>query len=141
MAGSSSSFCVPSPWLAGPGVVDPRAVVGVVAGGAVLLSPLGGDQLVEPAHLPLARVQAELMQLPGVAVDLCARLRQRGPEPLATLLARTPAALEDPHPGLGGSSREEGEVDAEALVVPGLGARLGEQLGQALLALRGDAVD
>src|ERR1700754_2928634 len=139
MAGSSSYSSVPRPRLTGPWV-DLRAMVGFVAGGTFLLCPLGGDQLVEPAHFALARVEAELVQLPGVAVDLRACLGQRRPQPFAALLDGAPASLEDPHPGLGRRAGEEGEVHAEALVVPRLWARLAEQLGEALLALGGDPI-
>ena len=80
------------------------------------------------------------MQLAGVAVDLLAGAGEHGAQALPPLLDGAPAALEDAHPDLGGGAGEEGEVHAEAVVVERLRPRVGEQLGEALLALGGDAV-
>src|SRR5262245_33120104 len=60
------------------------------------------DQLVEPADLPLAVLQAESMQFAGVAVDLLTRPRHRGTKSFSSFLHPAPATFEDPHPDLGG---------------------------------------
>ena len=116
-------------------------LVGLVAVVTALLRVFVRDQLVEPAHLALAGVEAELVQLAGVAVDLLAGPGQRGAQALPALLDGAPAALQDAHPDLGRGAGEERQVHAEAVVVPGLRAGLGEQLGEPLLALGGDPVD
>ena len=114
----------------------PGFVLGLVLGGA-----LGGDQLVEPPHFPLARVEAELVELMGVVVDLLPCPGEGCAQPFAALLDRPPAAFEDPHPRVGRGAGEEREVDAEAFVVPRLRSGLGQQLGEPLLAVCGDPVD
>jgi hypothetical protein len=99
------------------------------------------DQLVEPAHLPLAGLQPQPVQLAGVAIDLLLGPGQRRPQALAALFDAAAAALEDAHPHVGRGPREERQVDAEAFVVPGLRPGVAEQLPEALLALRGELVD
>ena len=108
----------------------PSGLPGLALGGA-----LGGDQLVEPPHLPLAGVEAELVELAGVVVDLLAGADEGGPQSLAPLLDGPPAALEDAHPRLRRGAGEEREVDAEAFVVPRLRPALGQHLGEPVLAL------
>src|SRR3954468_10459682 len=106
--------------------------------------PLGlfvPDQLVEPAPLPLAGLQPQPVQLAGVAIDLLLGPGQRRPHALTGFFDAAAAALEDPHPHVARGPREEGEVDAETLVVPGLRPGVAEQLAEALLALRGQLVD
>src|SRR5690242_342496 len=92
------------------------------------------DQLVEPAHLPLARLQPQPVQLAGVAIDLLLGPGQRRPQTLTAFFDAAAAALEDPHPHVGRGPREEGQVDAESLVVPGLRPGVAEQLAESLLA-------
>src|SRR5699024_4939841 len=99
------------------------------------------DQLVEPAHLPFAGLQPELVQLTGVAVDLLLGPRQRGPQPLTPFLHPATPALQDPHAHVGRSTGKERHVDAETLVVPGLRTRVGDKLRETLLALGGQLVD
>ena len=126
-----------------PGFLGVGSSVGFRCGSArvrLVGRPLLLDQLVEPPHLALAGVEAELVQLAGVAVDLLARAGQHGPQALPPLLHRPPTALEDAHPDLGGRAGEEREVHAEAVVVERLRPRVGQQLGEALLALGGDPV-
>src|SRR3954469_12588104 len=106
----------------------------------VVLRLLLLDQLVEPPHLALARVQPELVEFTGVAVDLLAGPRQDGPQALPPFLDGPPPALEDAHPDLGGGPGEEREVHTEAVVVERLRPRVGQQLGETLLALGRDPV-
>jgi hypothetical protein len=84
------------------------------------------DELVEPAHLPLGAVEAELVKLAGVPVDLLAGAGQYCAEALAPLLDGPSAPLEDPHPDLGRGAGEERQVHAEPVVVAGLRAGVGE---------------
>ena len=103
--------------------------------------PLVVDQLGEPAHLALDGLQAVPLQLEGVAVEPLAGARERGAEAVDALLEPRPAALEDAQPGGGVGAPEEGEVDAEPLVLPGRGPALGEQVLEVLLALGRELVD
>src|ERR1700759_1507095 len=64
---------------------------------AVLLCPLVLDQLVEPAHLALAGLQAHPMQFARVAVDLLARPGQGRAQAFPAFLDLAPAALQDAH--------------------------------------------
>jgi hypothetical protein len=106
-----------------------------------LFLPLGVDQLVEPADLALDRVEAVLLELEGVSVELFPGPGQAGPQAVAPFFHPVPAALKDAQPDLRLRLREEGEVHPEALVVVRRGSGLGEQLGEPLLALRGQPVD
>src|SRR4051794_436714 len=108
---------------------------------ALRLPLLGGDQFVQPADLALGGLQPDAVQLARVVVDLLAGARQRRPQALPALLHAATPALEDAHPHLDRRPGEEGQVDAEALVVPRLGTGLGEQLVEPVLALGGERED
>src|SRR5580692_4925506 len=81
------------------------------------------------------------LQLKRVAVDSLALPGRRGPESLEALLEPAAPALENPHPDVGLREAEEGEVHAEAVVLPGRRARLPEQVVQPLLAVSRQPVD
>ena len=102
---------------------------------------LGLDQLGEPANLALHRLEAVAVHLDRVAVDPLTSAPHGAAEALALLLEPDAPTLEDAHPRLGRGLGEEGEVDAERLVLPRRRARLAEQLGEALLAFGGQRVD
>src|SRR6185437_13115945 len=102
-------------WPHGP--TSWRLLLVRLRGCGLLFAPLGVDQLVEPADLALDRVEAVLLELEGVSVELLPGPGQRHAEAVAPLLHPPPAALQDAQPGLGVRMREEGEVHPEALVV------------------------
>src|SRR5262245_14722082 len=102
---------------------------------------LGGDQLVQPADFALDRLQAVALQLEGVAVDALPGPREPGPEGLDPLFQPAAPALEDPQPDVRRGQAEEGEPDAEPVVLPGGGPGLGKQVLQVLLAVSGQPVD
>ena len=103
--------------------------------------PLRCDQLVEPADLPLHRLKAVPVQFERVAVQALPGPRHRRPDGVQPFLQPGPAALQDAQPDVRAGLAEEREPDTEAVVLPGGGARLGQQLLQPLLALRGQPVD
>ncbi len=103
--------------------------------------PFRGDQLVEPADLALDRFQAVPVQFERVAVQPFPGPRHRRPDAVQPLLEPGPAAFQDAQPDVRAGLAEEGEPDAEPVVLPGRGAGLGEDLLQPLLALRGQPVD
>src|SRR6185312_6154982 len=103
--------------------------------------PLGCDQLVEPADFPLDRLKSVPLQLERVAVQALSGPRQRRAEGIQPLFEPGPAALQDAQPDVRAGLAEEGEPDAEAVVLPRGRARLGQELLQPLLALRGQPVD
>src|SRR3954469_14459414 len=107
----------------------------------VLLCALAPDQLVEPPDLALDRLQPVLLQLQGVVVDPLPSPGQRGAYALQPFLEAAAPAFENPQPYVGAGVSEEGEVNSEALVLPGGGAGLGEEILQALLAVGGELVD
>src|SRR5688572_19090678 len=125
MAGSSFFSCIR------------RRALGI----GLLFGPFVCDQLVEPPDLALGGVEPQLVQLAGVAVDLLTGTGEGAAQALAAFLDAPSAPLEDAHPRLGRGAGEEREVHAEAVVVPGLGTTVGQQLGEPLLALGGDLVD
>src|SRR5690242_8488656 len=106
-----------------------------------LAGALGGDELLQPADLPLGGLEAVSLELERVGVEPLGGPTQHVPQSLATLLDAAPATLQDPQPGLLIRSGEEREVDAEPGIVVRLGSSLGEQLLEPLLALRRDLVD
>src|SRR5690349_8027451 len=81
---------------------------------------LGIDQLVEPTDLPVRGLQPQLLELGGVGVEAVDGATDGRALALATLLDPPAAALQDPHPRLGGGPGEERQMDAEAVVGPGL---------------------
>ena len=80
---------------------------------------LAVDQLVEPAHLALDRLEAVPLQLEGVAVEPLAGASERGAQAVAALLQAAAPPLEDAQPGVRLGAAEEREVHAEVLVLPG----------------------
>src|ERR1022692_750862 len=116
----------------------------VVPGPAARLSvrlPFPGDELVEPADLALDRLQPVTLQLKGVAVDPLPGPGQPGAERIDPLLKPAAPALKDPEPDVRPGLAEECEAHAEAVVFPGRGASLGQQILQPLLAVGGQPVD
>ena len=102
---------------------------------------LGLDQLGEPAHLALGRVQAVPLQLGGVEVEALAAPRGGGADRVEPLLEPAAATLEDPQPDRGLGAGEEGEVHVERAVLPGGRAGLGDQRLEVVLAVGGELVD
>src|ERR671912_105569 len=107
-----------------------RAVVTACAGPA-----LGADELVEPPDLALDGVEPVGVELERVGVEPLAGPLHRAADPLEPLLEPRAPTLEDPQPDGGVGAREEREVHAERLVLPGGRPRLAEQVAEALLAL------
>src|SRR5262249_1333164 len=102
---------------------------------------LGVDELVEPTHLALDRLEAVTLKLEGVAVESLASAGQRETDAFAALLEPAAPSLEDPQPGLRVGAPEEREVDAEVVVLPRGRAGFGEERLEVLLPVRGDLVD
>ena len=98
------------------------------------------DQFVEPAHLPVRRLQAVFLQLERVAVQPLARAGERAANAVPPLLYSPTAAFEDLQPHVGPGLREERESSSEPLVVVGVGADVGEEFGQSFLALGGELI-
>src|SRR5664279_5184209 len=98
------------------------------------------DQLVEPAHLAVGGLEAELVQFGGVGVEAFGGAGDGRSQALPALLDPATATLEDPHPGVGGGPGEEREMHAEPVVGPGLRPGVAKQIGQSLLSLGGDPV-
>src|SRR5690625_955692 len=90
-------------------------------------APLGRDQTVQPSNLELDGLQAVALQLEGVGVQAFTGTGQRSPQLLQPFLQPRPPTLEDADPGVGVGSTEEGEVNAEVLVLPGGGPSLTRQ--------------
>src|SRR6476469_7670338 len=97
------------------------------------LAPLVGDELVQPAHLALDRLEPVALQLERVLVGAFAAAGDRGRDRVQPLLEAAAATLQEPRPDLGGRAGEEGEPDAEALVLPARGAGLVDQRVEVLL--------
>src|SRR5262249_7585057 len=70
--------------------------------------PLRGDQLVQPAHLALDRLQAVPLELQGVPVHPLPGARQPGAEGLDPLFQPAAPALQDPEPDIRPGLAEEG---------------------------------
>src|SRR5690606_39351141 len=85
-------------------------------------------------------LQAEPVQLSGVAVYSLLGSAESGSQSLTPFLDPAAPAFEDPHTHIGGRTREERQVNAEPLVIPGLWAGVGQQIGEAFLAFRGEFV-
>src|SRR5262245_23370048 len=100
--------------------------------------PLVVDQVSQPRHLALDRLEAVALQLEGVGVDALAAARERAAQTLEPLLHPGAPALEDAHAGLDVGLGEEREVHAEAVVLPRGGPALGHQALEPLLALGGE---
>ena len=110
-----------------------------LAGGAgvVLAAALGVDEVREPPHLALDRLDAVALELHGVAVDLLLGHRQLALDPLEALLETGAPALEDAQPDLHVGAAEEREPDVEVVVLPRRGTDLHHQaLELALSGLR-----
>src|SRR6266566_8529641 len=81
--------------------------------------PLRSDQLVEPAHLALDRLEPMLVKLERVAVQPFPGPGEGRPHTVEPLLEPGAPAFEDPQPDVGAGLAEEGEMNAEAVVFPG----------------------
>ncbi len=113
----------------------------VVQDGRGSAGALVGDELLQPADLALAGVEAVALQFQGVRVEAFGGPAEHVAQAFAPLLDLAAATLEDPQAGRLVGPGEEREVHAEAGVVVRLGAGLGEQLREPFLALGGDLVD
>src|SRR5690606_33771110 len=76
---------------------------------------LGVDQLVEPAHFALDRLQPVALEFEGVTVQPVPRPGESRADPLEPFLQTAAPAFEDPQPYVGIGVPEEREVDPEAL--------------------------
>ena len=81
------------------------------------------------------------LQLAGVAVQPLAGAGQGALHAVALLLDPAAPTLEDLQPDVGTGLAEERKPGAETLVVECLGADVGQQLGEVLLAFGGELVD
>ena len=81
------------------------------------------------------------MQLAGVAVHPLPGAGQRARHAVALLLDPAAPAFEDLQPDVGAGLGEERQPRAEALVVEGVRADVGEQVGEVFLAFGGQPVD
>ena len=97
---------------------------------------LGVDQVGEPAHFALDRLDPVPLQLGGVPVDFLLGHRQLVLHPVEPLLEPGTASLEHPQPDLHVGPAEEGEPDVEVVVLP----RGRTDLGHQPLELRGPGV-
>src|SRR5690606_24886389 len=104
-------------------------------------APLGGDQFVEPAHLAFDGFEPVPVKFERVAVQTLAGAGESRTDALQPFFQAATPPFEDAQAHLGLGMAEEGEVDTEALVLPGRRARLGEELLQALLPFGGQLVD
>src|SRR5262249_7683668 len=99
---------------------------------------LGGDELVEPPHLPLHGFQTVPLQFEGVVVHpfrgAPSGARTEG---VRALLQAPTAPFEDAQPNGRVGAAEEREPDAEGVVVPFLGPAGAHQLREVVLAVRG----
>src|SRR5215210_2768994 len=117
-----------------------RASLRPLGSGRLGVESLGRDQAVQPRDVLLGRVATVLDHRQRVRVTRGRRERRRdGVEPL--LEERAPA-LEQPDPRFGSEVLEEGEADAEPVVLRGrVRAGLFEELTEERLAVIRDAVD
>src|ERR1700757_4308206 len=83
---------------------------------AALRYAFGGNQLVEPIHFPFARLQPELMQLAGVAVEGATGPRHCFTQAFPAFFYLATAPFQDAHPRLGRRAVEKCQVHAEAVV-------------------------
>src|SRR5690606_14686313 len=81
--------------------------------GGLLAGVLCGDQLGEPAHLPLDGLQAVALELDGVPVDVALGPVDLGLDPVEPLLQPRSPAFEDAQPAREVGAREEREPDVE----------------------------
>src|SRR5687768_17072561 len=93
-----------------------RLLARLLAPSSLVTSPLRRSQLVEPAHLPLHRLEAVTLQFEGVAVETLAGAGERRPHALPALLQPAAPTLEDAQAHVDPGVAEEREVDAEVLV-------------------------
>jgi hypothetical protein len=102
-------------------------------------APFGGDEGVEPADLVRQRIGPVPVQL--VEVGVGRGVRQPRAQPLQAVEEAGAPPVEDPQPDLGAGPGEQGEVDAEALVVGGGGRGVGEEPAQPVRPGVGQPVD
>src|SRR3954451_11311207 len=81
------------------------------------------------------------MQLTGVAVQPFSRAGETALHTVALFLHSPAATLQDLHPDVGARLAEKRQPSTEPIVVERLRTNVGEQIGQVLLALGGQAVD
>src|SRR3954447_20664760 len=105
--------------------LPPRYVLlGCGSGGA-----LGVDEIGEPPHLALDRLDRVTSQLAEIAVVAARGVRG----PVETLLQPGPASLEDAEPDGGVGAGEEREPHVEVVVLPRGRAAVGDLLAEELL--------
>src|SRR3954454_2798112 len=100
-----------------------------------------GDELLQPADLTLAGVEAVSLEFERVCVESLGGAGQHVAQPLSTLLDPAPATLEDAQSGRLVGAGEEREMNSEARVVESLRTGTAEQFLEAFLSLRRDLVD
>src|SRR5689334_2876525 len=83
----------------------------VVGGLRLPVDPFVVDELGQPAHLVLDRLQPVALELERVAVEPLARAGERAAHAVEALLQPTAATLEDAQPVLRADRAEEREVD------------------------------
>src|ERR1700761_173653 len=115
--------------------------VGSARGAVCLRPPFLGDQFIQPADIALDRFEPVPLQFERVAVHPLPGAREGRAQPLQPVLEPAAPPLENPEPDVRPGLAEEGEVDAELVVLPGGRARVGEQVLEPLLALGGQPVD
>src|SRR3954454_8582245 len=98
------------------------------------------DELGQPSDLPVDGLEPMFVQRPGVTVEPLAGARQHAAHPFALLLHPPPATLEDLQPDVRAGLGEERQPRTEAVVVEGIRADRGEQLGKMFLTLSGELV-
>ena len=105
------------------------------------LAPLGGDQVGEPAHFALDRLDPVPLKLCGIPVDLGLRALEVGLDPGQSFLEPGTATLEHPEPDLHVGAPEEREPDVEVVVLPRGGTDLRHQALELVVPGVGDLVD
>src|SRR5918999_4428139 len=105
------------------------------------LAALRLDQVVEPFDVVLGGVLPVTHEGQRVVVDALSGVLQRRRDGGQSLLEVRASSLQQPDAGLGLQVLEEGQADAEPVVLPGLLSSFLQQLVEQALALLGDAVD
>src|SRR3954451_5605237 len=100
-----------------------------------------GDELLQPADLTLAGVEAVSLEFQRVGVESFGGAAEYVAQPFPALLDPAPATLEDAQSGRLVGAGEEREVNTEARIVESLRTGTAEQFLEAFLALCGDLVD
>src|SRR5690625_3481330 len=105
------------------------------------LALLGGDELVEPAHLPFGGFESVSLQFEPVGVESLGGAGEGLTDAFAALFDPAAAGFEDAEPRRRISAGKEREVHSEERLVPGFGTGLRHELREVLFALRSEPVD